>query len=172
MKIAFWYSWSNDMIRAGIGFDSHRFMQGRKLVIGGVDIPHEAGLDGNSDADVLCHAIMDAMLGAVAAGDIGTHFPDNDSRWTNAWSIELMNHVADILREKKTKIVNIDSTVIAEEPRMSPHIASMRTNIANAVGINESAVSVKATTVEQMGALGRKEGMAALAVVLVETEAG
>jgi 2-C-methyl-D-erythritol 2,4-cyclodiphosphate synthase len=157
------------MMRIGQGYDSHRLIEGRPLILGGVDIEFEMGLDGNSDADVLCHAIMDAMLGAVSAGDIGQHFPD-DVRWSGAWSLELMNTVAGIVRDKGASVINIDSTIIAEAPKLNKYIPSMCSNIANAVGISSDCVSVKATTAEQMGSLGRKEGMAAMAVVLVEME--
>ncbi|OVE75416.1 2-C-methyl-D-erythritol 2,4-cyclodiphosphate synthase [bacterium E08(2017)] len=153
--------------RIGQGFDSHRLVVGRKLVLGGVGIEHSSGLEGNSDADVLCHAIMDAMLGAVAAGDIGTHFPDDVSEWTGACSIDLMTRVMEIVADKGAYITNIDSTVIAEEPKLKDYIHLMRSNIAEAVGLSDDCVSVKATTAERMGAIGKKEGIAAMAVVMV-----
>ena len=155
------------MMRIGQGYDSHRLVKGRPLVLGGVSIENDLGLDGNSDADVLSHAIMDAMLGAISAGDIGKHFPD-DVRWSGAWSLELLNKVTTILREHGATVVNIDSTIVAQEPKLQPYIQAMCANIANATGVREDCVSVKATTAEHMGALGRKEGMAAMAVVLVE----
>ena len=156
------------LIRTGIGFDVHRFSHGRKLVLGGVGIDHDVGLDGHSDADVLCHAIMDALLGAVADGDIGTHFPDTDKAWKDADSIEMLKVVADRLRAKGAHILNVDSTVITENPKLAPYIKLMRENMARALGIGVARVSVKATTAETMGALGREEGIAVLAVATVE----
>jgi len=154
-------------IRTGIGFDAHRLVNGRPLVLGGVAIAHERGLAGHSDADVLCHAAADALLGAMADGDIGTHFPDTDERWRGADSLALLRLVVRRLREAGARPSNLDATVIAEEPKLAPHIAAMRANLAEAAGVATSAVSVKATTVEQMGALGRREGIAALAVATV-----
>ena len=150
--------------RSGIGFDAHRFAPNRDLIIGGVKIEHEFGLLGHSDADVLCHAIADALLGAVAEGDIGKHFPDNDPQWKGVCSLKLLTAVGEILKGKDATISNIDATVIAEEPKLAPHIEKMRQNIADALELSIDAVSVKATTVETMGALGRKEGIAAMAV--------
>lgn len=156
------------MIRTGIGFDTHRFVKGRKLVLGGVAIEHKAGLDGHSDADVLCHAIADALLGAIADGDIGTHFPNTDPAWKDACSIDLLRKVAACVKAAGATINNVDATVVAEQPRISPHVPKMRDNLANALGIPAGRVSVKATTAETMGALGRQEGMAAMAVATVE----
>lgn len=156
------------MYRNGIGFDAHRFAPGRQLVLGGVLIPHPMGLDGHSDADVLCHAIADALLGAVAAGDIGQHFPDTDPTWKDARSVDLLREVAAIVRSTDARIVNVDATVIAQQPRLAPHIGNMRANLADAMGIQADRVSVKATTVEKMGALGREEGIGAMAVAMVE----
>lgn len=156
------------MIRTGIGFDTHRFAIGRRLVLGGVTIEHPVGLDGHSDADVLCHAIADALLGAIEDGDIGTHFPNTDPAWKDASSIDLLRKVAVCVKNSGATINNVDSTIIAEVPRVTPHAAKMRSNIANALGIPAGRVSVKATTAETMGALGRKEGIAVMAVATVD----
>jgi 2-C-methyl-D-erythritol 2,4-cyclodiphosphate synthase len=153
----------------GIGFDAHRFARDRKLVLGGVEIPGEQGLAGHSDADVLCHALMDSLLGAVSAGDIGRHFPDTEPRWKNACSLDMLRQVGGILDAAGARIVNLDATVIAERPRLAGYIDAMCTAIAGALGIGRQQVSVKATTVEEMGALGRGEGIAAMAVAAVET---
>ncbi len=156
------------MLRTGIGFDAHRFAEGRKLVLGGVLIAHPLGLLGYSDADVLCHAVADALLGAVADGDIGQHFPDTDSAWKDADSLDLLGRVAQRLRGRGATIVNTDATVMAEAPRLAPHVPAMRERLARAMGIDVGQVSVKATTFERMGALGRGEGIAVLAVAMVE----
>ena len=156
------------MIRTGIGFDIHPYAVGRKLVLGGVDVPSQRGLAGHSDADVICHAIADALLGAVADGDIGVHFPNTDQRWANANSLGLLKMVAERLRAKNTAIVNVDATVIAEVPRVSPYVAAMRRNLAHAIGIGNEQVSIKATTAEGLGALGRAEGIAVMAVATVD----
>jgi len=156
------------MIRTGIGFDTHRFAKGRKLVLGGVTIEHEAGLDGHSDADVLCHALADALLGAIADGNIGTHFPNTHPAWKDVSSIELLRKVVTCVRTAGATINNVDSTIIAEQPLLMPHVSQMRTNIANALGISAGHVSVKATTAETMGALGRQEGIAVMAIATVE----
>lgn len=158
------------MTRVGTGFDAHRFAAGRKLILGGVEIPFEAGLLGHSDADVLAHAIMDALLGAIAAGDIGKLFPDSDAAWKGADSLLLLGKVVDHLAEAGWEIGNVDATVIAECPRLAPYIEAMRERLADAMRIGKGQVSVKATTVETMGALGRREGMAAMAVVLVSEQ--
>jgi 2-C-methyl-D-erythritol 2,4-cyclodiphosphate synthase len=150
--------------RTGIGFDIHRFAPGRRLVLGGVTIDHPVGLDGHSDADVLCHALADAVLGAVADGDIGQHFPNTDPRWRGADSVGLLRAAGRRAAERGYRVVNVDATVIAEGPRVGPHAAAMRANIAGALGIRPEDVSVKATTAETMGALGRREGIAVLAV--------
>ncbi len=157
------------MYRTGIGFDSHRLCTGRRLVIGGVEISFEKGLTGHSDADVLCHALCDALLGAVAEGDIGTHFSDQDPQWKDADSMALLQQVVLLLREKSWVIVNVDSTIIAEAPRLAPSIPAMRENLARALNVDISAVSVKAKTNEGMGFEGRGEGISAMAVVLVES---
>jgi 2-C-methyl-D-erythritol 2,4-cyclodiphosphate synthase len=151
------------MIRTGIGFDIHRFAEGRRLVLGGVEIPHPAGLDGHSDADAVCHAIMDALLGAAALGDIGRHFPDTDSRWKNADSCGLLARTAALVREKGYEIANVDAMVMAEAPRLAPHIPLMRERLAQALGVEADQVSVKAGTHEKMGAIGRAEGIGVLA---------
>jgi len=152
------------MIRVGIGFDAHRFAEGRRCVLGGVEIPHPVGLLGHSDADVITHAVMDALLGAAALGDIGQHFPNQSNRWRDASSIAMLKIVAGLLRERKWRVNNIDIAVQAEAPRIMPHAEAMRQNIAEALKIKPSAVSIKATTMEGMGAVGRNEGMTAMAV--------
>ncbi len=156
------------MIRIGHGYDVHRLIEGRRLIIGGVDIPHEVGLLGHSDADVLLHAISDALLGAAALGDIGKLFPDTDEKFKDADSLVLLHRVGTHLRSAGYSIVNIDSTVIAQAPKLAPHIKQMRANIARALGIDISAVSVKATTEEGLGFSGEKLGIAAHAVCLIE----
>jgi 2-C-methyl-D-erythritol 2,4-cyclodiphosphate synthase len=156
------------MSRCGIGFDIHRFAEGRRLVLGGVEIPGGPGLLGHSDADVLCHAVADALLGAVAAGDIGQHFPDTDPRWKDADSLKLLAQAAAVVRQRGGRIVNVDATVLAERPKIAPHADAMRRNIAGAIGVPVDAVSLKATTLERLGALGRQEGIAAMAVASVE----
>lgn len=156
-------------IRIGHGFDVHRLVSGRKCIIGGVDIPHSAGLDGHSDADVLLHAICDALLGAAALGDIGKHFPDTDATYKGMDSRELLRRVAELLSQHGYKVGNIDATVIAEAPKLAPHIIKMRANIATDVGVAAGVVSVKATTTEKLGFTGRGEGIAAEAVCLIET---
>ena len=156
------------MIRTGIGFDAHRLVAGRPLVLGGVMIEFPRGLEGHSDADVLCHAVMDALLGAVADGDIGQHFPDTDARWKDACSLDLLAAVGHRLRARHATIVNLDVTMIAERPKLAPHIPAMRERMARALDVTVNRVSVKATTVERLGALGREEGMAALCVATVD----
>ncbi len=156
------------MIRIGHGYDVHAFAEGRKCIIGGVDIPCEKGLLGHSDADVLLHAISDALLGAAALGDIGKHFPDTDERYLGADSLLLLKNVAELLAENGYKTVNVDSTVIAQVPKLAPYIDEMRGNIAAAIGVDVDCVSVKATTEEKLGFTGKKEGIAAHAVCLLE----
>ncbi len=158
------------MIRCGIGYDVHRLAKGRKLILGGMEVAHSRGLEGHSDADVLSHAITDALLGAIGAGDIGQHFPNTDESIRGISSIEILKRVTKLLAEKKTRVVNIDATIIAEAPKLAPHIAEMRKIIADAIGIPNSNVSVKATTNEKLGAIGRDEGIAAIAVATVEQE--
>ncbi len=155
------------MLRIGIGYDIHRLETGRRCVIGGADIPHPVGLAGHSDADVLLHAICDALLGAAGLGDLGHHFPDHDPKWKNASSLILLREVAMRLAERKASVVNLDAVIIAEAPRMAPHIEQMRENIAAGLGIRTDQVSVKATTNEQIGSIGRGEGIAAQAVCLL-----
>ena len=157
-------------IRCGIGYDIHRLAQDRQLILGGVTIPYIRGLEGHSDADVLSHAIADALLGAICAGDIGQHFPNSDESIRGISSIEILKRVAGILAEKKTRTVNVDATIIAEAPKIMPHAPAMRKKIADAIGISESKISIKATTNEMLGAIGRGEGIAAMAVATVETE--
>jgi len=158
------------MIRCGIGYDVHRLAEGRRLILGGVEIAHSHGLEGHSDADVLLHAIADALLGAIGAGDIGQHFPNTDESLRGISSIEILKRVLKLLAEKRARVVNIDATVLAEEPQLAPHVAAMRKTIAGAIGISVSNVSVKATTNERLGAIGRGEGIAAIAIASVEVE--
>ena len=154
-------------IRVGIGYDSHRLVEGRKLILGGVDIPSEKGLLGYSDADVLVHALMDALLGAAALGDIGQHFPNTDEAYKDADSLDLLKQVLVILEKDDYEPVNADVTMIAEQPKIAPHIGHMIVNI-EAAGMPEGSVNIKATTGENMGFVGREEGMAALAVAMVK----
>ena len=154
-------------LRIGSGFDVHALVPGRRLVLGGVDIPYDRGLDGHSDAAVLLHALADAILGALALGDIGRHFPDTDPRWKGADSRALLRHVATLAAGRGYAIGNVDATVIAQAPRIAPHVAAMRANIAADLGCDEDAVSVKATTTERLGFTGRGEGIAAQAVALL-----
>ncbi len=156
------------MIRIGHGYDVHAFADNRKCIIGGVEIPYEKGLLGHSDADVLLHAISDSLLGAAALGDIGKHFPDTDPKYKGADSLKLLSCVAELLYEKGYKVNNIDATVIAQAPKLAPFIVEMRENIANALNIDIGFVSVKATTEEKLGFTGRKEGVSAHCVCLVE----
>lgn len=155
-------------MRIGQGYDVHKLTEDRKLILGGVEIPHSKGLLGHSDADVLLHAIMDSMLGAAALGDIGKHFPDTDEKYKGADSIELLKAVTSILRNNGYKIINIDSTVIAQAPKLKDYIPEMRENIAKACNIPTDAVSVKATTEEHLGFTGRKEGISAQAICLID----
>ncbi len=158
------------MMRCGIGYDVHRLAEGRKLILGGVEIAHSRGLEGHSDADVLLHAIADALLGAIAAGDIGQHFPNTDESLRGISSIEILKRVIKLLTEKGARVVNIDATVLAEEPKLAPHVAAMQKTIADAIGTPDSNVSVKATTNEKLGAIGRGEGIAAIAIATVQVE--
>ena len=155
-------------LRIGHGYDVHRLTAGRRLVLGGVDIPYEKGLLGHSDADVLLHAISDALLGAAALGDIGKHFPDNDQSYKDADSLVLLSEVGRILWDAGYKPSNIDATVIAQAPKLAPHVQAMRKNIANALNIEPDAVSVKATTEERLGFTGSGEGISAHAVCIIE----
>ncbi|PYL50218.1 MAG: 2-C-methyl-D-erythritol 2,4-cyclodiphosphate synthase [Verrucomicrobia bacterium] len=156
------------MIRSGIGYDIHRFAEGLKLILGGVEIPHPRGLEGHSDADVLSHAIADALLGAIGAGDIGQHFPNADESIRGISSMEILKHVGNLLNERNARVINVDATVIAEAPKLAPHAPAMRQNIAAAIGVNECEVSVKATTNEKLGPIGQGEGIAAIAIATVE----
>lgn len=155
-------------MRVGHGYDVHKLVEGRKLILGGVEIPHTVGLLGHSDADVLLHAIMDSLLGASALGDIGKLFPDTDERYKGADSFALLKEVVRVLNENGYKIVNIDSTVIAQSPKLKDYIVKMRENIASACNIDVDCVSVKATTEEYLGFTGRKEGISAHSVCLIE----
>ncbi len=158
------------MIRCGIGYDVHRLAKGRKLILGGVEITHSHGLEGHSDADVLSHAIADALLGAIGAGDIGQHFPNTDESIRGMSSIDILKRVAALLTEDKARVVNVDATVITEEPKITLHIPAMRKIIAQAIAVDGSRVGVKATTNERLGAIGRSEGIAAMAIATVEQE--
>lgn len=157
-----------EVMRIGQGYDVHRLVEGRKLIIGGVEIPHEKGLDGHSDADVLIHAIMDALLGAAALGDIGVLFPDTDDAYKGADSMELLAEVHEAILEEGYAISNIDATIIAQAPKMRPYIDQMRENIARVLNIGQDQVNIKATTEEKLGFTGRKEGISAIAVSLLE----
>jgi 2-C-methyl-D-erythritol 2,4-cyclodiphosphate synthase len=155
------------MVRTGLGIDTHAFAAGRPLILGGVDIPHEEGLAGHSDADVLTHAVIDALLGAAGLGDIGQHFPDTDSRFKDADSLELLRTVVVYLDERGWEIGNVDATVVLERPKLAPYRDAIRASLARALGLPEDAVNVKATTGEGMGFVGRGEGAAALAVATI-----
>ena len=155
-------------MRVGMGYDVHKLVEGRKLIIGGVEIPHELGLLGHSDADVLLHAIMDALLGAAALGDIGKHFPDTDDKYKGISSMELLKHVGNLLEENCYVVGNIDATVIAQAPKMLPHIPKMRENIASMLGIDVNQVNITATTEEGLGFTGNKQGISSQAICLIE----
>lgn len=155
-------------MRIGHGYDVHRLVEGRKLILGGVEIPFELGLLGHSDADVLLHAVSDALLGAAALGDIGKHFPDNDPKYEGADSMKLLERVVELLGEKGFKVNNIDCTVIAQKPKLAPYIAQMKSNIARVCGIDSDRVNVKATTEEKLGFTGTLEGISAHAVCTIE----
>ena len=151
-------------MRVGMGYDVHRLVEGRDLILGGVTIPYEKGLLGHSDADVLLHAIMDALLGAAALGDIGKHFPDTDDKYKGISSIKLLEHVGELLEEHNYQIVNLDATIIAQRPKMAPHIPQMVKNVAEILHINESQVNIKATTEEGLGFTGTGEGISSQAI--------
>ena len=155
--------------RSGIGYDIHRLTEDRKLILGGVEITHTRGLEGHSDGDVLLHAIADALLGAICAGDIGHHFPNTDESIRGISSLEILRRVTALLTERRARVVNVDATIIAESPKIAPHIPAMQKKIADAIGISEFGVSVKATSNEGLGTLGRGEGIAAMAIATVET---
>lgn len=159
-------------MRSGVGYDSHRFVEGRRLVLGGVEIPHERGLVGHSDADAVAHAVTDAILGAAALGDIGAHFPPSDPRWKDADSIELLRAAVRLLEERRYQVVNVDVTVICEAPKLAPHVQAMRSRLAGALGVDVDCVSVKGKTNEGMGWIGRGEGIAAIAVAVIDSMNG
>ena len=154
-------------MRVGLGYDAHRLVAGRPLILGGVEIPHVQGLLGHSDADVLAHAIGDALLGAVGAGDLGTHFPDKDPAYEGISSLILLERIMQIVRDRGFAPVNVDATLVAQQPRLAPHVPAMQANLAPILGLTPADVNIKATTTEHMGFAGRGEGMAAYAVVLV-----
>jgi 2-C-methyl-D-erythritol 2,4-cyclodiphosphate synthase len=156
-------------MRIGHGYDVHRLVEGRRLIMGGVEIPWEVGLLGHSDADVLLHAIADAILGAIGEGDIGRHFPDTDAAYKNADSLKLLTHVMTLARSQGYRLGNLDATIIAQQPRMAPHIPAMRSNIASVLNSTTERINIKATTEEGLGFSGRREGISAHAVVLMET---
>ncbi|TLS75700.1 2-C-methyl-D-erythritol 2,4-cyclodiphosphate synthase [Mariprofundus erugo] len=159
-------------IRVGHGFDVHPFAEGRKLILGGVDIPHQRGLAGHSDADVLYHALCDALLGAAGLGDIGHHFPDSDMQYKDADSARFVSATVSALSERGWTVGNVDVTVIAQEPKIAPHVAAMRERLAGLLLVDQSAVNIKATTTERLGYVGRKEGIAAHAVALISRRPG
>jgi 2-C-methyl-D-erythritol 2,4-cyclodiphosphate synthase len=158
------------ILRSGIGYDVHQFAEGRPLILGGIEIPHSHGLLGHSDADVLLHAITDALLGAAALGDIGQHFPPSDERWRNESSLVFLRHAVRLVQELSFTIANIDATVIAETPKLGPFSLAIRNAIATAIGLPLDAVSLKATTNEGMGFVGRREGIAALAIASIHKD--
>ncbi len=157
------------MHRIGFGFDAHRFEEGRKLIIGGVEIPHAEGLSGHSDADVLTHAICDALLGALGLGDIGSHFPDSDPKWKDVSSLTLLEETLAKMNDAKYDIQNIDSTVVCEKPRISPHIRAIKEKLSAITGLEPGSLGIKATTTDGMGFTGRGEGIAAYAVVIIKS---
>lgn len=152
----------------GIGYDVHRFAEGRELILGGVKMDYALGLDGHSDADVLCHAIADAILGAIGEADIGHHFPNTDPACRGMSSLEIVRRAVELVKEQGGRVINIDASLVAEAPKIAPHLAAMKANLAKVIGVTERRVGIKATTNERMGFLGRKEGIAAMAVASVE----
>ena len=158
------------MYRIGNGYDVHRLIKGRKLILGGVDIPHGLGLDGHSDADVLCHALCDSLLGACGAGDLGKYFPDTDNKWKGVSSLVLLEKSGELVAEHGFQISNIDTTIVAQQPKIGPHIESMTTNISETLKIDPTQINIKATTTERLGFTGREEGIAAYAVALLQTK--
>ncbi len=158
------------MYRIGNGYDVHRLIKGRKLILGGVDIPHDLGLDGHSDADVLCHALCDSLLGASGAGDLGKYFPDTDNKWKGVSSLVLLEKSGELVAERGFQISNIDTTIVAQQPKIGPHIESMTTNISETLKIDPTQINIKATTTERLGFTGREEGIAAYAVALLQTK--
>jgi 2-C-methyl-D-erythritol 2,4-cyclodiphosphate synthase len=155
-------------LRIGQGYDVHQLVKGRPLILGGVNVPHEMGLLGHSDADVLTHVIIDAILGALGVGDIGQLFPDTDAQYKDISSLVLLARVADVVREKNAKVLSVDATVMAQRPKLAPHIVQMREKLSQTLGVDMACISVKATTTEKLGFVGREEGMAAQAVALVQ----
>ena len=158
------------MYRIGNGYDVHRLIQGRKLILGGVNIPHGLGLDGHSDADVLCHSLCDSLLGACGAGDLGKYFPDTDNKWKGVSSLVLLEKSGELVAERGFQISNIDTTIVAQQPKIGPHIESMTTNISETLKIDPTQINIKATTTERLGFTGREEGIAAYAVALLQTK--
>ncbi len=158
------------MYRIGNGYDVHRLIKGRKLILGGVDIPHGLGLDGHSDADVLCHALCDSLLGAAGAGDLGKYFPDTEKKWKGISSLILLEKSGELVTERGFQISNIDTTIVAQQPKIGPHIESMTTNISEILKIDPTQINIKATTTERLGFAGREEGIAAYAVALLQTK--
>jgi len=158
------------MYRIGNGYDVHRLIKGRKLILGGVDIPHGLGLDGYSDADVLCHALCDSLLGASGAGDLGKYFPDTDNKWKGVSSLVLLGKSGELVAERGFQISNIDTTIVAQQPKIGPHIESMTANISETLKIDPTQINIKATTTERLGFTGREEGIAAYAVALLQTK--
>ncbi|HAX45931.1 MAG TPA: 2-C-methyl-D-erythritol 2,4-cyclodiphosphate synthase [Nitrospinaceae bacterium] len=158
------------MFRIGNGYDVHRLVEGRKLILGGVDIPHSLGLDGHSDADALCHALCDALLGACGAGDLGKYFPDTGEKWKGVSSLVLLEKVGEVVAERGYQIANTDATIVAQQPKLAPHIEAMIINIAKTLKIDPDQVSIKATTTEKLGFAGREEGIAAYAVTLLQAK--
>ena len=155
-------------LRVGIGYDIHRLERGLPLVLGGVTLAHDRGPDAHSDGDVLAHAIGDALLGGLGLGDLGAHFPDTDARWRGASSLSILEAIREMIRGRGARLVNVDATLIAESPRIGPHVAAMKENLGRALGVESERISVKATTNERLGAIGREEGIAAMAVALME----
>jgi 2-C-methyl-D-erythritol 2,4-cyclodiphosphate synthase len=155
-------------LRVGIGYDIHRLERGLPLVLGGVTLAHDRGPDAHSDGDVLAHAIGDALLGGLGLGDLGAHFPDTDARWRGASSLSILEAIREMMGGRGARLVNVDATLIAEAPRVGPHVAAMKENLGRALGVGPERISVKATTNERLGAIGREEGIAAMAVALME----
>ncbi|MCC6798235.1 MAG: 2-C-methyl-D-erythritol 2,4-cyclodiphosphate synthase [Candidatus Hydrogenedentes bacterium] len=158
------------MIRVGLGYDLHRLVEGRPLILGGIAVPFEKGLEGHSDADALAHAITDALLGAAALGNIGQHFPDTDPRYKDADSIELLSHAAEMLRARGYRIVNIDSNIVAQRPKLNPHLDAMRARLSECLQIDVGCISVKAKTNERVGPEGREEAISTQAIALIESD--
>ena len=158
------------MYRIGNGYDVHRLIKGRNLILGGVDIPHGLGLDGHSDADVLCHALCDSLLGACGEGDLGKYFPDTDNKWKGVSSLVLLEKSGELVAERGFQISNIDTTIVAQQPKIGPHIESMTTKISETLKIDPTQVNIKATTTERLGFTGREEGIAAYAVALLQSK--